>query len=157
MAMVCNNIEIPLVVSMSENCAQFSENVSFPSACGAGSATKTCNIAISGGLAPYTTTFSYSTTPTPTGCTLNSAAFVGGSGASPQFGFGFTASNMCQLSISGSLTVTCVVQDSSGQVVTQSKAYPVSIDRYVVPSGGTGGGGGGGTGGGGSPPITQIQ
>lgn len=140
--MMCNNIVAPLVVSMPENCSQFYESMAYPAACGAGTATKSCSISISGGQAPYSTVMSYTTVPTATGCTLNHSAFPGGSGITPQFGFGFTTSNACQLSISGNLTVKCVVTDSSGQSVTVTKMYPISIVRYVQPPSGGGGGGG---------------
>lgn len=139
MAIVCNNIVPQLVVSMPGSCAQFTENQSFSSNCGSGTATDSCQASISGGAAPYNTTFSYPVVPNATNCTLNPAAFPGGSGINPTFGYGFTGSNMCSLTISGNLQVNYTVQDSSGQVVTGSMTYPVSIQRFV-----SGGGGGGG-------------
>lgn len=139
MAIVCNNIVPQLVVSMPASCAQFTENQSYAAACGAGTATDSCNASISGGVPPYSTTFSYPVLPTPSGCTLNSGAFPGGSGITPQFGYGFSAGNMCSLNIIGNLQVNYTVTDSSGQVVTGSRTYPVSIVRFV-------------SGGGGSPP-----
>ena len=146
MAIVCNNIVPQLVVSMPATCANFSENQSYSANCGAGTATDSCQISISGGVGPYSTTFSYPVVPTTTNCTLNAAAFPGGSGINPQFGYAFTGSNMCSLSISGSLQVNYTVTDASGQTVTGSVSYPVSITRTVQVSSG----GGGNTGGGGS-------
>lgn len=146
MATVCNSIIPQLIVSTPGNCAQFTENQSYSASCGAGTATDYCSLTISGGVAPYNTTFSYPVIPTATGVTLNMASFTGGSGASPQFGYSFTGSNMCSLSITGNLQVNYTVSDNSGQVVTGSLTFPVSINRYVT--GGGGGGGGGGHGGG---------
>lgn len=140
MPTVCNNIIPQLVVSTPGTCAQFSENQSYSAACGSGTATDSCALSISGGVAPYNTTFSYPVVPTTSNCTLNMSAFPGGSGSSPQFGYSFTGSNMCSLSISGNLQVNYTVTDSSGQVVTGSLTFPVSITRYVTFSGGGGGG-----------------
>jgi hypothetical protein len=145
MAIVCNNIVPQLVVSMPSSCVQFTESQSYSAACGAGTATDSCSASISGGIAPYSTTFSYPVVPTPTNCTLNSAAFPGGSGASPQFGYGFSGSNMCSLTISGNLQVNYTVTDASGQVVAGSMTYPISIVRFVSSGGGGGGPGGPGT------------
>lgn len=143
MATVCNSIIPQLIVSTPGNCAQFTENQSYSASCGAGTATDYCSLTISGGVAPYNTTFSYPVIPTATGVTLNMASFTGGSGASPQFGYSFTGSNMCSLSITGNLQVNYTVSDNSGQVVTGSLTFPVSINRYVTSGGGGGGGGGG--------------
>ncbi len=139
MPTVCNNIIPQLVVSTPGTCTQFSENQSYSAACGSGTATDSCTLSISGGVAPYNTTFSYPVAPTASNCTLNMSAFPGGSGSSPQFGYSFTGSNMCSLSISGTLQVNYTVTDSSGQVVTGSLTFPVSITRYVTFSGGGGG------------------
>lgn len=147
MPTVCNNIIPQLVVSTPSNCAQFTENQSYSASCGSGTATDSCALSISGGIAPYNTTFSYPVVPTASGCTLNMSAFPGGSGTSPQFGYSFTGSNMCSLSIYGTLQVNYTVTDSSGQVVTGSLSFPVSVVRYVQSSSSGGGGGGGGGGG----------
>ncbi len=146
MAIVCNNIIPQLVVSMPATCPSFSENQAYSANCGAGQATDFCQIAISGGQAPYTTTFSYPVVPTAQNCTLNTAAFAGGSGFNPSFGYAFSANNLCSLSITGNLQVNYTVTDASGQQVTGSVTYPVQVIRYVIPSSG----GGGNTGGGGS-------
>lgn len=136
MPTVCNNIIPQLVVSTPGSCAQFSENQSYSADCGAGTATDSCALSISGGVAPYNTTFSYPVVPTPGNCTLNMAAFPGGSGATPQFGYSFSSSNMCSLSILGTLQVNYTVSDSSGQVVTGTMSFSVSVYRYVEFSGG---------------------
>lgn len=138
MASVCNAITPPLVVNIPASCGAFSEYQTYSAACGAGSATDACNLSISGGRPPYSTTFSYPTRPTATNCTLNASAFTSGSGASPQFGYGFTASNMCSLRIEGNLRVNYTVTDAAGQSVSGNRTFPVSIVRIV-----TGGGGGG--------------
>lgn len=156
MAIVCNNIIDQLVVTMPATVAQFTENQSYPSACGSGTATDSGNASISGGIAPYSTTFSYTVVPATTNCTLNSAAFPGGSGISPQFGYGFSGSNMCALNISGTLRVNYSVSDASGQVVTGFRNYTVSINRFVT-GGGSGGSGDGGGGDGGGDDQTEIQ
>lgn len=141
MPTVCNNIIPQLIVTTPATCAQFTESQSYTASCGAGTATDSCALAISGGLAPYNTTFSYPVIPTPSNCTLNMAAFPGGSGASPQFGYSFTGNNMCSLQISGTLRVNYTVTDASGQTVTGVLNFTVSISRYVISSGGGGGGG----------------
>ena len=150
MAIVCNNIIPQLVVSMPGTCGQFSESQTNPAACGAGTATDSCSLTISGGVAPYNTTFSYPVAPIATNCTLNMSAFPGGSGGSPQFGYGFTGSNMCSLSITGQLRVNYTVTDASGQTVSGTGLFNVSINRTVPASSGGGGGGGGSGSGGGS-------
>ena len=154
MPTVCNNIVPQLVVSTPGNCAQFSENQSYAASCGSGTATDSCTLSISGGVAPYWTTYSYPVVPTVSNCTLNMSAFPGGSGTNPPFGYSFTGSNMCSLSISGTLQVNYQVSDSSGQVVNGSISFPVSVIRYVLPTSGGGGGGGRGDGG---EYDTQIQ
>lgn len=141
MATVCNNIIPQLIVSTPGTCAQFTENQSYSAACGSGTATDSCALSISGGVAPYNTTFSYPVVPTASNCTLNMSAFPGGSGSNPQFGYSFTGTNMCSLTISGNLQVNYTVADSSGQVVTGSLTFSVSIVRYVTASSGGGGGG----------------
>lgn len=138
MAIVCNNIVPSLVVTLPSSCAQFSETQAYASACGSGTATDSCNLSITGGQPPYNTTFSYSISPTPTNCTLNMAAFTGGSGATPQFGYGFTSSNMCNLSINGGLRVHYTVTDAAGQTVSGVGDFNVSIRRYIQGSGGGG-------------------
>lgn len=155
MAIVCNNIIPQLVVTMPETCANFFENLTYPSSCGSGTATDSCFALISGGVAPYSTTFSYPVVPTATNCTLNPAAFTGGAGSSPAFGYGFSGANMCSLSIVGNLRVNYTVTDASGQTVTGSALYNVGIYRTVVPSGG----GGSNIGGGGDRgnDFTEIQ
>lgn len=142
MAIVCNNIVPQLVVNMTGDCASFTENQSYSAACGSGTATDFCNLNISGGQAPYTTTFSYPQIPTATNATLNMSAFPGGGGATPQFGYGFTSSNMCSLSITGTLRVDYRVTDAAGQVVTGGMTYNVSVRRSVVAAASGGGGGG---------------
>lgn len=140
MPTVCNNIIPQLVVSTPGSCAQFSENQSYSASCGSGTATDSCSLSISGGVAPYNTSFSYPVVPTASNCTLNMSAFPGGSGSTPQFGYSFTGTNMCSLSITGNLQVNYTVTDSSGQVVTGSLTFAVSVLRYVTSSGGGGGG-----------------
>lgn len=140
MATVCNSIIPQLIVTQPSSCSQFTEAQSYSVACGAGTASDNCNITISGGQAPYTTTFTYPIAPTATNCTLNMAAFTGGSGDSPQFGYSFTSNNMCSLSIIGQMRVNYTVTDASGQTVTGSMLFNVSIVRSVVSGGGGGGG-----------------
>lgn len=139
MPTVCNNIIPQLVVTTPGNCAQFTESQSYSAACGSGTATDSCALSISGGVGPYNTTFSYPIVPTASNCTLNMAAFPGGSGTTPQFGYSFTGGNMCSLTINGNLQVNYTVSDSSGQVVTGTITFAVSILRYVESSGGGGG------------------
>lgn len=153
MAIVCNNIIPQLVVTLPASCPQFSETQSYSANCGAGTATDSCAISISGGQGPYSTTFSYPVVPTPTNCTLNTAAFAGGSGINPQFGYAFTGNNMCSLNIQGNLQVNYTVTDSSGQTVTGSITYAVQIIRFV--SGGSGGIGSPGGGGNNDNGISQ--
>lgn len=157
MAIVCNNITPQLVVSMPASCPNFSETQSFSANCGAGTATDSCQISISGGQAPYSTVFSYPVVPTPQNCTLNTAAFAGGSGINPAFGYAFSGSNMCSLSITGNLQVNYTVTDASGQQVTGSVTYPVQIIRFVTSSGGGGSGPIGGGGGNDNGVSQQIQ
>ena len=157
MAIVCNNIIPQLVVSLPATCANFTENQSYSANCGAGTATDSCQISISGGQGPYNTVFSYPVVPTPTNCSLNTAAFAGGSGINPSFGYAFTGSNMCSLSINGTLQVNYTVTDASGQTVTGSVSYPVSIVRTVVVSSGGGGSTGPGGGGNNNQDFTEIQ
>lgn len=151
MASVCNSIAPQLNVTFPVSCPAFTEHTTYSAACGAGSGTDTCNLSISGGQAPYTTAFSYSTAPTPTNCVLNMAAFTSGTGASPQFGYGFTSSNMCSLTIQGNLTVHYTVTDALGQTATGSKSFFVSVIRTV-----TGGGGGPGGPGGPNPEFPEL-
>lgn len=139
MATVCNPIIPALIVTLPSNCNQFTESQQFSANCGSGTASDTCSITISGGQPPYNTVFSYPQVPTATNCTLNMSAFTGGSGANPQFGYSFTAPNLCSMSIMGQLRVNYTVTDASGQTVTGTMLFSVSIDRKVVyPSGGSG-------------------
>ena len=140
MPTVCNNIIPQLVVNTPGSCAQFTESQSYSASCGSGTATDSCAISIGGGQAPYNTTFSYPVVPSASNCTLNMSAFPGGSGSNPQFGYSFTGNNLCSLSISGPMQVNYTVSDSSGQVVTGTMNFNVSIQRYVQSSGGGGGG-----------------
>lgn len=147
MAIVCNSIASQLTATMPSGCATFSSSSTHASACGASSSSASCNLVISGGTPPYTTTFSYPQTPvTLSGVTFSTASFGGGSGATPTFGFGFSAPNGCSLTIYGVLQVNYTVTDSMGQTVSGSAQYDVNISRSVQSSGGgsIGGGGGGG-------------
>lgn len=143
MPTVCNPIVPKLVVTTPSSCTQFTENQTNSANCGAGTATDTCSITITGGQAPYNTVFSYPEVPGTWNCTLNMGAFTGGSGANPQFGYSFTGPNMCALNIYGQMRVNYTVTDSSGQSVSGTMLFLVQVNRTVVeppkpPSGGSG-------------------
>ncbi|WAX21727.1 hypothetical protein [Stenotrophomonas phage RAS14] len=136
MAIVCNSIVPPLSVSLPGGCTGFQQNDTYPSACGAGTSSATCNLNISGGVPPYNTSFSYIQTPNIVQfCTLNAAAFTGGGGTNPAFGFAFSGSNMCNIFIRGILQVAYTVTDSSGQRVDGNAQYDVHVERSVASAG----------------------
>lgn len=136
MATVCNSIAPTLSVSLPGSCTGFIQNDTYPSACGAGTSSATCNINISGGVPPYNTTFSYIQTPNIVQfCTLNTGAFTGGGGTNPAFGFAFSGSNMCNIYIRGLLQIGYTVTDSSGQSVSGNAQYDVNIERSVASAG----------------------
>lgn len=136
MSMVCNPIATPLQVTMPNGCAAFQEYKSSQFSCGAGTSSASCNINISGGVPPYNTSFSYPQTPAQVHwSTLNMGAFPGGGGNNPQFGFGFSAPDMCSILITGILQVQYTVSDSRGQVVQGYGQYDVRIDREVTGGG----------------------
>jgi hypothetical protein len=138
MSTVCNAISSPLTVGIPQNCSAFVDEKISQSPCGAGTSSASCSLSISGGIPPYSTSFSYLQSPRSVygGASVNMGAFTGGSGSNPQFGFAFSAPNMCEFMIIGQLQVAFTVRDSSGQESSGNMQYTVRLNREVNSAGG---------------------